>query len=99
MHVGGDYFDATSATQLKNTTTDYQHQVPIYLNLERKGADRHSQYMTFRTVSASSAPGSWMYPKKPANPIMQSVANVSRGHVERILSQAYAQDVLASLGA
>jgi hypothetical protein len=22
MHVGGDYFDATSATQLKNTTTD-----------------------------------------------------------------------------
>jgi hypothetical protein len=56
------------------TTRSYTWQRRQFAGLRNYGAARHSQYMTFRTVSDRSDPNSWIYPAMPANPIFRSMA-------------------------
>jgi hypothetical protein len=66
-----------------NKVSLYQHKTNKYEGMYRVGAEKHSQYLTFRAVSTprtdskgrhkGSALNSWIHPAIPANPIMQAV--------------------------
>jgi hypothetical protein len=65
--------------------TGYPHQTSIYQGMYRVGAEKHTQYLTFRRVSTKSAPNSWIHPGVSANPVIQAVYNYCMPQVEEYL--------------
>lgn len=74
-----------------NRTSLYQHKNNQYDGMYRVGAEKHSQYLTFRAVSTprtvkgkrkGSAPRSWIHPAIPRNPVMEAVYNFCKPKIE-----------------
>jgi hypothetical protein len=76
----------------------YTHQSSIYQGMYRVGADKHTQYLTFRRVSTQrtvktrngtktigSAPNSWIHPGVAPNPVIQAVYDYCMPIVEKNL--------------
>lgn len=70
----------------------YTHQSSVYQGMYRVGDPRHTQYLTFRTVSTprigkdgkrkGSDPRSWWHPTIEPNPIIQAVFDYTMPQVE-----------------
>jgi hypothetical protein len=59
-------------------TADYQHKAALYEGLHPRGSrgaayGNARRYLTFRRVSTSSDPNSWVMPAQEPNPVIQSV--------------------------
>jgi len=74
--------------------TDYTHQSSIYNGMYRVGAEKQTQYLTFRRVSTprmvngklkGSAPNSWIHPGLSPNPLIEAVYNYCMPQVEKNL--------------
>ncbi len=80
-----------------NKMSLYQHKANQYEGMYRVGYEKHSQYLTFRTVSTprtdkngkrkGSAPNSWIHPATPANPIVRAVYNYCMPRIETNLDE------------
>jgi hypothetical protein len=53
--------------------------------VKQYGKTRQSTYLTWRTVSETSDPSSWIHPGMPANPVIDAVINATRDQVTRIV--------------
>lgn len=53
--------------------------------VKQYGKTTQSTYLTWRTVSESSDPSSWIHPGLPANPVVQAVIDATQDEVTRIV--------------
>lgn len=69
----------------------YTHKTSIYSNMVRKTDEsgKHTQYMTFRTVSTKSDPMSWWHPATQPNHIRDAVVDAVQREVEEIIQTGW----------
>ncbi|MGB9660652.1 MAG: hypothetical protein ACPL5F_01370 [Moorellaceae bacterium] len=69
-----------------------------YSGMQRLGRERHSQYMTFRTVSDRSPASSWWHPGIKARRIAERTVEQVVPQIERLLAEAVDRDLQDILG-
>ncbi len=69
----------------------YTHKTSIYSNMVRKTDTngKHTQYMTFRTVSTKSDPMSWWHPATAPNHVRDAVVEAVQREVEEIIQNGW----------
>lgn len=72
----------------------YRRKTGFEEGMVRAGASRHTQYMTFRAVSAKSKKRSWWYPGLAATPVYPGVNKKA----PEVIKKTFAQAVIKALG-
>ncbi|MFX4302983.1 hypothetical protein ACOJUR_12125 [Alicyclobacillus tolerans] len=76
--------------QIGGMTGPYMHKASKGSNMYRF---KDNNFITFRTVSSHSSPDSWWHPGTPSNPVMQSVEDYVRPHVEAHIVSAWIEEL------
>lgn len=101
----GERFDKTSKQGIQKKTImkkgkkigEYIHKAGKYAGMVAMQAStqkaRASGYMTFRIVSASSDPMSWIVPEQPPWPVRKAVTDYMKPFAEEMIQRAIEQDM------
>jgi hypothetical protein len=60
---------------------------------ESSEKSKHTQYYTFRVISAESAPGSWIKPASPASHVTQGVKSAVENDVNKLFEAGFRRDL------
>jgi hypothetical protein len=72
---------------------NYTWKTGLFSGMVKMGKRNHTQYMTFRRVSANSDPNSWQFPDVPARPIRVAVIENTREEVLQLIRNGFEMDL------